>query len=75
MNAYKPKAARLYNWPASYHGGKSALNFADGHSELHRWRDPRTTRKIGNLLSSPDGTASPNNPDVEWMLRNATAQK
>jgi prepilin-type N-terminal cleavage/methylation domain-containing protein len=28
--------------PASYHGGAGALSFADGHSEIHKWRDPAT---------------------------------
>jgi prepilin-type N-terminal cleavage/methylation domain-containing protein/prepilin-type processing-associated H-X9-DG protein len=29
--------------PASYHNGAAAFSFADGHSELHRWRSPTTT--------------------------------
>jgi prepilin-type N-terminal cleavage/methylation domain-containing protein len=28
--------------PASSHGGAGGLSFADGHSEIHRWRSSRT---------------------------------
>ena len=36
FEAYNPNAALFINWLASYHGGAGALNFADGHSEVHR---------------------------------------
>ncbi|MEI9963183.1 MAG: prepilin-type N-terminal cleavage/methylation domain-containing protein [Limisphaerales bacterium] len=32
-------AATIYDWPAQYHGGSSGISFADGHAELHRWRN------------------------------------
>src|SRR5207249_3259569 len=53
------------NWPANYHNGASGLNFADGHSEVHKWRDPRTTPPKGK---APPGTLgdpipSPKNED------------
>ena len=31
-------AGRLVDWPATYHGGSSGMSFADGHSEIHRWK-------------------------------------
>ncbi len=35
-----------YEWnedlPASYHHNACGISFADGHSEIHRWKDPRT---------------------------------
>ena len=35
-----------FSWdlPASYHNGAGGLSFADGHQEIKRWLDPRTTR-------------------------------
>jgi len=31
-------AGKINDWPAAYHGGSGALSFADGHSELHKWK-------------------------------------
>jgi prepilin-type N-terminal cleavage/methylation domain-containing protein/prepilin-type processing-associated H-X9-DG protein len=39
-------SAKLVNYPASYHNGAGNLAFADGHSETHHWRDPRTNPPI-----------------------------
>jgi len=30
----------LIDLPASYHGGAGGVSFVDGHSEIHKWRDP-----------------------------------
>jgi len=50
--------------------------FADGHSEVHKWVDPRTMRPIGrtSIVVLP-GTASPNNADVFWLQDHATIPK
>jgi prepilin-type processing-associated H-X9-DG protein len=32
--------------PSSDHGGSCGIGFADGHAEVHRWRDPRTVRGV-----------------------------
>ena len=66
MNGYPdPATTRIVDYPASYHGLAAGFAFADGHSEIHKWRDPRTYPpiKIGLQLN----VASPNNPDVTWM--------
>jgi prepilin-type processing-associated H-X9-DG protein len=39
-------AQRIVDWPSSYHNGAGGFSFADGHSEIHRWLDPRTTPPI-----------------------------
>jgi prepilin-type processing-associated H-X9-DG protein len=54
--------------PASYHNGAGGISFVDGHAEVKRWRDPRTTPPIGAV---PPGT-SPNNPDIVWLQERAT---
>lgn len=28
----------MNDWPAEYHGGASGMSFADGHSEMHKWK-------------------------------------
>jgi prepilin-type N-terminal cleavage/methylation domain-containing protein/prepilin-type processing-associated H-X9-DG protein len=71
MDGY-PNAATTYivDYPASYHGGACGFAFADGHSEIHKWKDPRTTPplKAGLTLNVP----SPNNPDVVWLQQHCS---
>ncbi len=65
-----PSLYRLVNFPASYHNGAGNLSFADGHSETHRWRDPRTRPPLVRdhpILRPLDGIPCPANPDVQWM--------
>jgi prepilin-type N-terminal cleavage/methylation domain-containing protein/prepilin-type processing-associated H-X9-DG protein len=33
----------MYEFPGSMHGNNSGMVFADGHSEVHPWKDARTT--------------------------------
>ncbi len=59
-----------------YHGGATSYSFADGHSELRRWVDPRTkvpVKKGG--LGVPDILPSPNNRDIVWLQEHATRRK
>jgi prepilin-type processing-associated H-X9-DG protein len=62
-----------WDWPAYYHNDSSTLGFADGHSERHRWEDPRTIRLIKYGTTLPLGIsvtdASINNKDLDWMVR------
>src|ERR1041385_4825860 len=37
------------DWPASYHNKACGFAFADGHSEIHVWKDPRTIVKNHNV--------------------------
>jgi len=54
--------------PGTYHGFACGIAFADGHSEIHRWRDPRT-RWLGYAH-----TYNPPNPDVVWMQERTSAR-
>jgi prepilin-type processing-associated H-X9-DG protein len=71
MDGY-PNLATTYivDYPASYHGGACGFAFADGHSEIHKWRDPRTTPPLRSGL--PLNIASPNNLDVFWMQQHCS---
>ncbi len=68
----QPARWRMVDYPASYHGSAGGFSFADGHSEIHKWRDPRTmpVLKKGQLL--PLDVPSPNNQDVFWMMDHCT---
>ncbi len=49
----------MIDWPATYHNFSGTLAFADGHSEIHRWKDGRT--KTGHVTNGPH-VQTPNNP-------------
>ncbi len=66
---------RMIDLPASYHGGAGGLSFADGHSELRRWRDPRTTPRLRPGVVIPYDNPSANNVDVAWMQERATRRE
>ena len=55
------------NWPANYHHNATGLNFADGHSEIHAWRDPRTTPPKAPAGGIGSANPSPNNEDAYWL--------
>jgi prepilin-type N-terminal cleavage/methylation domain-containing protein/prepilin-type processing-associated H-X9-DG protein len=56
------------NLPANYHNGAAGLSFADGHSEIKKWRDP------DSLAVHP--AANPIGPnDVPWVQLRASFPK
>ncbi len=65
--------ARLGNIPANYHNGCSAISFADGHTEIHKWVDPRSEPPL-----IPNGLVSigpvPNDPDIAWLQLHCSAR-
>lgn len=66
----QPNHWTMVDFPAIYHDGAANFAFADGHGEDHQWRDPRTLTPIGTL--SGLNAASPNNPDVYWLMDHST---
>jgi prepilin-type N-terminal cleavage/methylation domain-containing protein/prepilin-type processing-associated H-X9-DG protein len=63
--------SQLVNWPASYHNKAGGVAFVDGHSEIHVWRDPRTTTPPGTTQLASN-INSPNNVDVAWLQEHCT---
>jgi prepilin-type N-terminal cleavage/methylation domain-containing protein/prepilin-type processing-associated H-X9-DG protein len=59
-------AARIIDYPASYHLGAAGLSFADGHAEIHRWKNPDTIKPVKFYLMLLN-VASPNNKDMLWL--------
>jgi hypothetical protein len=71
MDSYDPNdmpGKRTTDAPASYHHKAGSLSFADGHSEIHKWRDARTW----GILNY--GWASPNNVDIDWLQSKSTSK-
>jgi prepilin-type processing-associated H-X9-DG protein len=59
----------MIDWPATYHGVAGAVAFADGHVEMHLWRDPRTVLEVPH----PGVVSQPGSADVRWIAEHATA--
>ena len=69
-------SATWVNYPANYHNGAAGFSFADGHAEIKKWIDPRTTPplvKNGQYMATY--VASPNNPDLEWVRDRCSARR
>ena len=71
----KPKMWEILDYPASYHNRAGGFSFVDGHSDIKKWLDPRTTPPIRRNGSIPLGVPSPGNVDVLWMQERATIPK
>jgi prepilin-type N-terminal cleavage/methylation domain-containing protein/prepilin-type processing-associated H-X9-DG protein len=67
-----PAAYVFWDLPGMYHNGSCGFSFADGHSEIKKWRDSRTTPPLAANGYVNDIFTSPNNPDVAWMQERAT---
>jgi prepilin-type N-terminal cleavage/methylation domain-containing protein/prepilin-type processing-associated H-X9-DG protein len=62
---------QIVDYPASYHGNACGYSFADGHSEIHRFRDGRTMPALhaGQLLQL--NVNLPGDQDILWMAQHA----
>ena len=63
------ESMRIRSWPGTFHRQGASLTFADGHAELHRWRDPRTLLPIRYSHEDwpPADQLSPHNSDIQWL--------
>ncbi|MCF7669697.1 MAG: type II secretion system GspH family protein [Verrucomicrobia bacterium] len=62
----------IVDYPASYHNGAGGLSFADGHAEIRKWVDPRTTPQLRKGELIPLDVPSPNNDDIYWLHERTT---
>ena len=65
----KPSQWNIVDVPGSYHGGSCGFAFCDGHSEIHKWKDPKTTPPIGK--GNPN-IPEANSPDAYWIMDHST---
>lgn len=65
----------LADYPASYHSGGAGLAFADGHTEIKKWIDPRTNPPLVRGKEPPRNVPAPGNPDLKWLRDRATGRK
>jgi len=73
-----PGNTYLIDQPTGLHGGSGGLAFADGHSIVHKWKDPRTyTVTIngqGNVVQATT-QLTPDDPDCFYLSSITTAPK
>ena len=66
-----PNSANWVDIPASYHNGAGGLSFADGHSEIRRWRDPSVTKRTAAIGGAPGDRGV----DLNWLKQRSTYQR
>lgn len=59
---------RWVDWPAVYHNGAGGLAFADGHSEIKKWRGI----KYPTTGLPPNNVTAAQRPDWDWLAQRTT---
>lgn len=77
-----PNPVNLVDSPASYHGGSGGLSFADGHSELHKWKSQFVLQAplVGQARPYPTPVSSASDAsslraDVLWLQERSTRRQ
>jgi prepilin-type N-terminal cleavage/methylation domain-containing protein/prepilin-type processing-associated H-X9-DG protein len=72
-------SGRIIDFPASYHNRACGFSFADGHSEIHRWRGaqiPNAPITSTATLPLNVATITPMDAvDAHWMAENTTVKR
>lgn len=69
------KLAKIVDYPASYHNRSAGISFADGHAEIKRWYDRRTTPALRSSQAIQLDVPSPDNPDVAWLQDHSSSPR
>jgi prepilin-type N-terminal cleavage/methylation domain-containing protein/prepilin-type processing-associated H-X9-DG protein len=59
----------IIDYPASYHNNAGGFSFADGHAEIHRWKDSRTMPVLRPGQYLPLNVNLPGDVDVLWLAQ------
>jgi prepilin-type N-terminal cleavage/methylation domain-containing protein len=72
---FPPPSYLWQDLPSTLHSGAGSQSFADGHSEIHKWMDPRTKKDVkyqwkwwqtGQNYPVPNNPITPS-PDYAWV--------
>src|SRR5206468_4292331 len=77
MNGYSPfnpDLFKLSDLPGYYHHMACGFSFADGHSEIHRWRNSLTMPAPGTFVPGTELNC-PRDMDVAWLQEASTRLK
>lgn len=67
--------AKLVDFPAGWHNRGAGITFADGHSEIKRWTDERTTPELKPTQLLRLDVLSPGNRDVAWLQERSSSRR
>src|ERR1051326_4047066 len=70
---YPSGTTSMPDMPASYHNGAGGFSFADGHSEVHRWRDGFTKQPVRSEWPSATQVARRRCPTCRRVITMALA--
>ena len=68
----RPADAEFWDYPGFYHNQACGFSFADGHAEMHKWLDGRTTPPLQSEKLVTDILPSPKNKDIFWLQDHST---
>jgi len=71
---FAPHQTSWIDLPASYHHTAGGFSFADGHAEMHRWRDSLTTGRATQIKFTDDlshFTITAKDADRRWVSYHA----
>lgn len=71
----QPGSYGFFDLPGFMHHLACGFSFADGHSEIRRWRDSRTAPPLNSAGGVYDQYSSPNNVDIGWLQDHTTRPK
>ena len=63
-------ASEWIDWPGTYHNNACGFAFADGHSEIHKWKDART-KVVGGYV---DRKLVPGSVDWLWIAERTSSK-
>jgi prepilin-type processing-associated H-X9-DG protein len=66
---------RIIDYPGSFHGGACGFSFADGHSEIHRWRGNAIQPKVRSFEIPLNQPAGDSKNDILWLSDVTTVPK
>ena len=75
MLYHDPNGSKWIDLPSSYHDGACGIAFADGHAEVHKWKESSTIKPIRYQSGFGVVQGGPNNRDFQWMTERTPAPK
>jgi prepilin-type N-terminal cleavage/methylation domain-containing protein/prepilin-type processing-associated H-X9-DG protein len=66
---FNPRRTSWIDTPAMYHEGGASFAFADGHTEIHKWRGSLAAARAQRvkLVNAIDAPVTGEDPDIQWM--------
>jgi len=64
---------QMVEFPGSMHGNAAGMVFADGHCEIHVWKDGRTTQPVTYITYLAGVNFNTYNQDLAWWANKTPA--